>query len=349
MCFSRILTAACATSAVGALALGAAMVKPDPARAERDLDARPGAFSVGNQDHILLSGHSLTDRPYPDHLEGMARQEGISVSWRLENVTGSSIQQRTVGRPIPSTDEPYNILIITEQHRVLDALMWSDTIRFLHAYHHAFAAANPAGITYFYTPWISISSLEDPHPWIEYERLALPVWRCVVKRVNDKIGASGGKSHIRFIPTSLALAELVARLTSDPAFSGFEDWSVTDRMEAIFSDEVHLTELGSYYVAAVSFAAIYGVDIRKQQPPASLDARKAEALRLFAADFMQRYRTSKANETGDCRAPVPFAFASHYANYVARAYPREGSYLVGHLLRIRNIVRFTWRFRKGLE
>lgn len=349
MCFSRILAAACATSTVGALALGAAMFKPDPARAERDLDAPPRAFSASNQDHILVSGHSLTDRPYPDHLEGIARQEGISVSWRSENVTGSSIQQRTVGRLVPLPEEPYNILIVTEQHRVLDALMWSETVRYLHAYHHAFTTANPAGITYFYTPWISVSSLEDPRPWIEYERRALSVWRCVVNRVNDKIGASGGKSHIRFIPTSLALAELVARLTSDPAFSGFEDRNVTDRMEAIFSDEVHLTELGSYYVAAVSFAAIYGVDIRKQRPPVALDARKADTLRLFAADFMQRYRATRSNEAGDCQAPVPLAFASHYVNYVARAYPREGSYLVSQLLRIRNIVRFTWRFRKGLE
>ncbi|WP_172746722.1 hypothetical protein [Neorhizobium sp. T25_13] len=349
MCLSRILTAAFATSTVGALALGAAMFKPDPVSAERGLDAPPQAFSAGNRDHILLSGHSLTDQPYPDHFEGIARQEGIAVSWRLENVTGSSIQQRTAGGFVRLTDGPYDVLIITEQHRVLDALMWSETVRYLHGYHHAFTTANPAGITYFYTPWISLSSLADPHPWIEYERLALPVWRCVVNRVNDKIGAAGRKNHIRFIPTSLALAELVARLASDPAFSGFEDWNAADRLKAIFSDEVHLTELGSYYVAAVSFAAIYGVDIRQQRPPALLDARQADALRLFAADFMQRYRATKMNEAGDCEAPVSLAFASHYANYVARAYPREGSYLITELLRIRNIVRFTWRFRKGLE
>lgn len=349
MCFSRILTAACATSTVGALALGAAMLKPDPVGAERDLDTPPRAFSAGNRDHILLSGHSLTDRPYPDHFEGIALQEGISVSWRLENVTGSSIQQRTVGGFVQLTDERYDVLIITEQHRVLDALMWSETVRYLHGYHQAFTAANPAGITYFYTPWISLSSLADPQPWIEYERVALPVWRCVVNRVNDKIGAAGRKNDIRFIPTSLALAELVERLASDPAFSGFEDRNTTDRLKAIFSDEVHLTELGSYYVAAVSFAAIYGAGIREQRPPAALDARQADALRLFAVDFIKRYRAARANEPRDCKAPISLAFASHYVNYVARAYPGESSYLVTQLLRIRNIVRFTWRFRKGLE
>lgn len=349
MCFSRILTAAFATSTVGAITLGAAMFKPDPVTAERDLEAPPQAVSIGKRDHILVSGHSLTDQPYPDHLKGIARQEGISVSLSLENVTGSSIQQRTGGGLVRLTDEPYNVLIITEQHRVLDALMWGETVRYLYGYHHAFTAANPAGTTYFYTPWISLSSLADPHPWIEYERLALPVWRCVVNRVNDKIGGAGRKNHIRFIPTSLALAELVARLASDPAFSGFEDWNAADRLKAIFSDEVHLTELGSYYVAAVSFAAIYGADIRQQRPPALLDARQADALRLFAADFMQGYQATKMNEVGDCEAPVSLAFASHYANYVARAYPREGSYLTTQLLRVRNIVRFAWRFRKGLE
>ncbi|TKT68520.1 hypothetical protein [Rhizobium sp. LC145] len=348
MSFSRMFAIACASSTIFSIAVGAAMLGSET------IEVHPSSglqqpFLPSDKGHALISGHSLTDRPFPDYLSEIAGNAGIPISWKMQHASGSSIGQRLAGK-FPRLDtRPYDLLIITEQHGLLDSLAWHDTVSALYRFHSDFIAANPAGTSYFYTPWISLTDRRDPVGWIDYERQALPVWRCVVERVNAEIAAAGRPDRVRFIPTSLALAELVERLMSDPAFNGFEDQDGAARMDAIFADTVHLTPLGAYYVAAVSFATIYGRGMDELSPPRMFDATQASALRTFAAEFVRNYRARASSDAGDCAKPVPLAFVLQYMSYTVQIRrPDERSRLMAQLHRLKNTIHFAWRFRNGL-
>ena len=54
-----------------------------------------------------------------------------------------------------------------------------------------------------------------------------------------------------------ALAELVERATQGHGVAGVTGSTVRNTVNRIVNDDVHLTRLGSYYMALVSYAAIY--------------------------------------------------------------------------------------------
>jgi hypothetical protein len=321
---------------------------------------------------VFVSGHSLTDRPFPDYLTEIAAAAGITLQWDMQSLPGSSILQRLqegqkpllksqrdeVHRLESLSDEAllstvntdaYDYMVITEQHRVLDSLIWQNSFQSLRNYHDRFIAKNPIGKTYFFTPWISLSDRANPHDWIAYEREALPVWQCMVSQINQDLVAEGRSDRIQFIPTSWALARLVEHIAVDADVAGFEGLDTPTKIDAIFSDEVHLSPLGMYYVAAVTYAAIHsdGLPTMSLQ---SLHTDHAKAVRDFATRFMKEYRATPTPSHEDCASGVSLAFASHYAAYTERTYHRqEEGILAARVKRLRDTLRFAWRFRDGLR
>jgi hypothetical protein len=321
----------------------------------------PRAGADGGPVKVFISGHSLTQQPMPDYLKEIAAADGVTLEWGMQHLPGSSILQR-LGEQNPFTGAsaadgtggpaagPYQVMIITEQHRVLDSLIWQDTVNSLRAYQDRFIAANQGGQTYFYAPWISFSDRADPSDWIEFEQHALPVWQCVVAQVNLDIAAVGRADRIGFIPTSLALASLVERLTADGAdLPGFEGYDVTAKMNALFVDEVHLTPLGAYFAAAVSYATMAAIDAPLVTPP-SLDPQQARSVTEFADTFMRTYRTAPVPSDAQCAAGISLAYAVRYTAYTERTYHRaEEGYVSARIKRVRDTLRFAWRFRNGLK
>jgi hypothetical protein len=324
--------------------------------------------------NIFISGHSLTDRPMPDFLTELANGAGAPLWWNMQNIAGSSIKQRSYGtgagswsgfaggtdrdaNPIdvrtelrmPSTPDgkPYDILMITEQHRLLDALLWQDTSRYLKVFQDEFIASNARGRTYFYAPWIDLTDKTNPSEWIEYERKALPIWRCMVARVNDDLARSGRQDRIHFLPASLALAELVNHLVSQTT-PGFEWLDTTARVDAVLFDDVHPTRLGAYYLAAVAFFSIYDADPTPVGVPAMIDSRQASTVKAFAVQFVENYRAQSLTlRKADCLSPITFAFILHYTSYIDHAYDRKGGILTAWLRRLRNTLRFIWHFKSA--
>lgn len=337
----------------------------------------PEKMNADLKRNIFISGHSLTARPVPDYLGEIAAGAGVPIWWNTQDMGGSSIRQRSYGQdgepswsgfsqgtdrngnpidvrkelasPSSPTEKPYDVLVITEQHRLLDSLIWQDTTRYLYAFHSEFIAANPNGTTYFYAPWIDLSDKSDPLDWIEYERQASPIWQCVVAHVNDQIAAEKRQDRIYFIPVSLALAELINHLYVEPDAAGFEGRGARARIDAIFSDRVHLTPLGAYFAAAVSFSAIFGREAGDVSPASGLNEKQAETVRTFAAAFVGKFREQSAFFGGwACRSPVSLAFASRYAAYVQRTYGDETAGVFrSKTQQLRNTLRFAWRLRNG--
>ena len=170
---------------------------------------------------LLISGHSLTNRPFPDYLAAIAGEAGTPIDWNMQHLDGSSLRTRTRGhgtnawagyrngvdrdgRPVDVLRElaeaagksPYDVLILTEQHTLLENLIWNDTIGNALDYEARFSAANPNGRTYLFSAWLHLDDLDDPRRWIAYERAAAWAWRCTTSQINHRLerAAAGDKS-----------------------------------------------------------------------------------------------------------------------------------------------------------
>ncbi len=73
--------------------------------------------------------------------------------------------------------------------------------------------------------------------------------------MNLSLQAEGRSDRLLTIPGGAALVELVERINADEV-RGITG-STAQKLDAIFTDDVHLTPLGAYYLAAVHYASVY--------------------------------------------------------------------------------------------
>ncbi len=269
---------------------------------------------------VFISGHSLTNVPMPAHLASIAESLSKPLWFNHQIVVGSSIQARTRGAPgsepwsgyrqgdnregqgldvlaelrAPQTvpGGPYDTLLMTELHGLAGSLIWEDTIPALLHFHERSMAANSKAQTYLFEPWSNIRDTSQPADWIAYERAASPMWRCVATRVNMSLAAKGRADRVHTIPAGAALAQLIERATSAQGLPGVTQASVAATVELLFSDQVHLTPLGSYYTALLNFGAIYQRSPVGAWAPEGVTATQARSLQevaweVISADLAQ--------------------------------------------------------------
>jgi hypothetical protein len=314
----------------------------------------PAAFGPPRPSaNIFYSGHSLMDRPLPDFVQAIARSLDTPAQWNRQYIVGSSIQRRTQGahpslpgwhgyrdgynrdgegldviaelRAPQTIDGSYDVLVITEEHTMLDTLINGDTIRQLRHYHERFIEGNPAGTTYFYEPWFGHDDKSDPRRWIDYERAASRVWQCMATRVNVSLEAEGRSDRIISLPAGAALAALVERATQEPGMPSLTRTSVLETVDSLMPDGVHLTALGSYYMSLVTYAAIYRRSPQGAWWPEGVDQAQASMLQAFAwqfvSDYYQHYRPLSLEQ---CRAQLSrSAGIAPLWSYIRDAYWRK--------------------------
>ena len=236
---------------------------------------------------LFISGHSLTDQPLPDYLAAIGKSLGTPIDWRRQYLEGSSILARSTDLDAVAGEfVGRDALVITEQHSVLGGLVWNDTVRCLRAYHDRFIAGSPQGITYFYEPWLGVSDLNDPRRWIAYERAAAPIWRGIVTRVNLSLEAEGRRDRIMSLPAASALAALVEHATGEVGVPGLTGTSTHQTLRRLFVDDVHLTPLGSYYMALVTYACLRRCSPVMAWAPPDIASQTAADLQATVAAFM---------------------------------------------------------------
>jgi hypothetical protein len=284
---------------------------------------------------LFFSGHSLTNNPLPEFVAAIAEGTGTRAWWNQQNLEGSSIEARTRGTAAPGTGEwagyrrgrgrdqqaidvlaelrqptgnggqPYDVLVITENHALLDHVIWYDTVRYLRHYHDQFIAANPRATSYLYESWISLPSKDDPTAWIAYEQAASPAWACLGARINHSLTVEGRADRIVPLPVALGLAHLVQLATSAQGVTGLTEATTRRTLDRLFVDDVHLTDLGAYYVALVTYASIYRQSPIGAWAPSDVHPRLAERLQTIAWRFVTRHPDdSRASAPGDCPAYI---------------------------------------------
>jgi hypothetical protein len=262
---------------------------------------------------FFISGHSLTDNPYGDYLIQIIKSFGMKSEYNQQIVIGSPIRVRTRGMDPNSRvfqgykigknregsglsilDElnyrrtiqlkQYNYLIITERHDLIDVVIWEGTDKYLRHYRDRFMMNNN-GRVYFFAPWLGRNNLKDIKAWIEYEESALKAWECVVSKVNHDL-IREQLPPVSIIPANVALVELVGRLLSGSLSEELGNRPDFDRLTLLFSDDVHLTKLGIYYIALVTFASIFDSSPQGVWFPQDISQKAASYLQNLSWEFV---------------------------------------------------------------
>ena len=261
---------------------------------------------------VIFSGHSLMDVSVPTIRE-IAQNQGDDLRDIYQSIPGSPIRVRTRGGdPVDDNSwggyaegtngvnlideirnptllpagEVYDTLVITDRHDLLGVVQYESTASLLRHFHDRMLEGNLDAQTYFYHSWLDVDKT-DPQLWMDYERDTLMAWECVSTKVNLTLEADGLPMIVRTIPAGWALTNLVeaALAGSIPGLSG----SQQEILDAIFSDDVHLTPLGSHYVGAFTYASIFhkfpeGADI-----PDGVAASTSQALLAMAWEQVEAY------------------------------------------------------------
>jgi hypothetical protein len=291
---------------------------------------------------FFVSGHSLTDDPFADYVVGIARGLGLRAEYNQQIVIGSPVRVRTRGlsssgwngyrtgknrggsegldivaelRSPSTVSGSYDALVITERHDIPSVLVWEDTVRYIRHYHDRLTEGNPTGATFVYHSWLELRNMDDPSGWIAYERAARTVWQCIASRIQTSLDASGQPSTIHTIPTGALLADLVERAVAGgvPSLAAVSPRATLQRL---FSDDVHLTREGSYFVALVTFGHVYRRSPVGAPPPSGVDATVARELQEIAWELTrQSLAESSRPALSSCRALMRDSFCEAYARY----------------------------------
>jgi hypothetical protein len=279
---------------------------------------------------VFISGHSLVNLPFPPQLAAIAANAGQPVEWKHQNLLGSSISQRN---PPFMPDGPYDALIITERHDLLATLMFNDTAGNLRLWQKALVETNSNALTYFFVPWLQIGDRDKPRDWIAYERAAALVWQCVVTRINAESAANGSSSRIITVPANLALAELVDRIQSGAELPGISARDARATLDRVFADNVHLTPLGSFHVALVSYLGLSGMEPGDLEPhfdALDIEGVSPQQARTLLAEvdrfLRQRHSQRLALAPESCRQYLQASFIDDYWAYARKANlaPQQG-------------------------
>lgn len=297
---------------------------------------------------MFISGHSLTDNPLPDYLASIAQSLNTPLSWNQQNIPGAPIRYRTRGADMNSASfsgyslgknrsgsgmnvvnelrqpqtiggQRYDTLILTERHDLVGTIMWEDTVRYTRHFHDRLIAGNPQASTYLYHSWLGVPNKSNPANWINYERTVAPAWQCVATRINQSLQHVGRSDRVVYMPTGLALASLVEQATQGGGVAGVTGSSVRETVDRIFSDDVHLTPLGIYYMALVNYASVYRRSPAGAWAPAGVSTTQAQSLQAVAWQAVSNhFNNAGAPDLAQCRAVMRDSVCGAYYNFVGR-------------------------------
>ncbi|MFK7837220.1 MAG: hypothetical protein AB8B60_13460 [Sulfitobacter sp.] len=219
-----------------------------------------GLFSV------LMVGHSLFGTKGPTMLEqallagtGDAAVQAqiingapLRYNWQ-ESDTAEGVDARTV---LPEGGVTH--LILTEAVPLANHVKWSETEVYAQAFAGLATAANPQVRLFVQETWHSLKSGtgaevdydEQAHiPWRDRLDQDLSVWEGIVAEI--AAGTRSETATVALIPAGQALARLHDEIAAGQVAG-------VDTIAALFDDDIHLNDMGHYFVAMVQYATLTG-------------------------------------------------------------------------------------------
>ncbi len=281
------------------------------------------------------------DNPLADDVASVASSLGKQTLWNQQIYLGSYISARTRGangndwggykigknrngsnmnvinelrNPQTLSGQRYDALIIAENHNV--RLEWESGVRYARHMHERLIEGNPQATSYIYHAWQNIGDKNNPSSWLTHERAAATAWQCMASRINASLAGEGRSDRVHYLPAGLALSKLVERATQSN-LEGVTAGSVGETMNTLFYDNVHLTNLGAYYMSLVTYASVYRSPPTGAWVPAGVSATAAKSLQDVAWDAVASfYNNPVYPDTASCAAYMRNDFCARIANYI---------------------------------
>ena len=217
---------------------------------------------------VLFIGHSLVGPTMPRMLQDAVAAAGGRGQVEAQIINGAPLGynwQHGAGAEgvdararLPSGD--IGVLVMTEGLPLGPVHEFWQTEEYAAEYARLALAANPTTQVYIYETWHSILSGtgadlgDDPGqdiPWRTRLEADLAVWQGIAEGVTDRLPE--GAPPVRLIAAGQAMGMLHDRIEAGQV-PGLDD--ISD----VFADDIHLNDLGTYFLTMVQFASIYGLD-----------------------------------------------------------------------------------------
>lgn len=291
------------------------------------------AWAPKDRVRAFYSGHSLSDG-VPEVVEQIARSLKQRMSFEVQSQGYSLLRQRTKGENPSASDWPgyraghsrrgpglnvadelkrpqrlapgeiYDALVVTERHDLPGIARKEKTAYYLADMAKHLLTGNPDAEVLFYHTWLHIDP-DAPWPWIDYERAISPMWECVASRANLDLPKRGDHPRVRVLPGGSALAELAAELW-DGKVPGVIAGTPGARVRLLFSDNVHMSDIGRYYLGLVHYSVLFGRSPEGAFVPRFMALETGRYMQTLAWQYVSSYgQRADAAATRDmsaCRA-----------------------------------------------
>lgn len=248
--------------------IGIGFKKPISASAFAELYKAPCPAAAKPQ-NVFHLGHSLVGPDMPDMLRQLAGN-GHSYSSQLgwgtplkahwepeEPINGFEVRNLPPGCQDASeaiTSGHYNTLVLTEMVEIRAAIQYFQSAKYLHKWVGLGRQSNPEIRIFFYETW---HTLDDKEGWLE--RIDKDLERYWEKgTLRCALAYEDVPQPVYIIPAGQVMARFVREVERRGGVG-----NIADRRD-LFSDEIHLTDYGTYLVALTHYAVLY------QKPPMGL-------------------------------------------------------------------------------
>ncbi len=233
-----------------------------PSRVERLSPEEASGEALPAVDHarVFFVGHSLINFTIPSMIGSIAESLGVAYEHDEQIMDGGALKMNWEehGRAKGSNAQKkipgggFDVLVMTEAVDLDDMIRWMEPAKYGGKFYSLAVNANPKVRPLFYETWHERDlvrkrfGLNTGGNWRSYIDDDLGKWETIVRDINA--AEKGPRLHM--IPGGQALATLV-----DEIRAGRVDG--LKRETDLFSDNVHLSPLGNYFLALVQFATIY--------------------------------------------------------------------------------------------
>jgi hypothetical protein len=317
-----------------------------------------GKSAWTTKDHVraFYSGHSLSEG-VPEVVEQIARSLGYRLDFEVQILGYSLLRQRTKGE-IPSASgwpgyragqnqasagldvaeelrqpqrlapgDKYDVLVVTERHDLPAIARNERTAFYLTDMAKHLLTGKPDAEVLLYHTWLHVNP-DAPRPWIEYERAVSSMWECIASRANLDLPARGDAPRVRVLPGGGALAELTAALW-DGKVPGVAASAPGARVRLLFSDNVHMSDAGRYYIALVHYSVLFcrspeGAAIPTSLAPATGRYMQTRAWQ-YVVSYGQRANAGVRRNMAACRALMQNEVCPAYAALQSKGVPVLGT------------------------
>lgn len=222
--------------------------------------------SYSLSDDVFFIGHSLVGPTLPEMMGHVLDSQGSSALSSYQVINGSPLgfnwnnsstaQGMNSRAVIPNG--AYEILVITEAVPLANHTEWSDSNGNALRFYNLAMSANASARVYLYETWHCLNSgtptgcdYDDNDSTSWRSRLDSELWRW--EGIADYVNAQKGSNQrpMYLVPVGQAFALLFDEIQAGrvPGITNINQ---------LFSDDIHVTNAGFYFVTMVQYATLYG-------------------------------------------------------------------------------------------